>query len=108
MEELCWNKEGRLTTHAPSTYKIPAISDCPIKLNTALFKNQNVEDTIMRSKAVGEPPILLGFSVFFALRDAIASVADYSINPPLDAPATCEAILDAIDATRLASQKTAS
>ena len=99
-EELCWNEQGRLTTHAPSTYKIPTISDCPSQFTTRLFDNHNVEDTILRSKAVGEPPLLLPFSVFFAIRDAIASVADNRVNPPLRAPATPEAILDAIDALR--------
>ena len=99
-EELWWNKEGALMTHAPSTYKIPAVNDCPADLRTKLFKNSNVEDTILRSKATGEPPLLLPFSVFFAIRDAIASVADYRINPPLDAPATGESILKAIEAVR--------
>ena len=99
-EELCWDPKGRLTTHAPSTYKIPTITDCPAKFTTRLFKNDNVENTILRSKAVGEPPLLLPFSVFFAIRDAIASVAENKVNPPLRAPATPEAILDAIDATR--------
>jgi xanthine dehydrogenase large subunit len=99
-EELCWNDQGRLTTHAPSTYKIPTISDCPAKFDTRLFNNHNVKDTILRSKAVGEPPLLLPFSVFFAIRDAIASLADNRINPQLRAPATPEAILDAIEALR--------
>jgi xanthine dehydrogenase large subunit len=99
-EELCWNEQGRLTTHAPSTYKIPTITDCPPEFTTRLFDNHNVEDTILRSKAVGEPPLLLPFSVFFAIRDAIASVAGNRVNPPLRAPATPEAILDAIDALR--------
>lgn len=100
MEELWWNDTGKLMTHAPSTYKIPAVNDCPPILNTTLFANENHRDTIMRSKAVGEPPLLLAFSVFFAIRDAIASVADYQKSPPLDAPATPEAILRAIDALR--------
>jgi len=99
-EELCWNDQGRLTTHAPSTYKIPTITDCPTTFNTRLYQNQNVKDTILRSKAVGEPPLLLPFSVFFAIRDAIASLADNRINPQLRAPATPEAILDAIEALR--------
>ncbi len=99
-EELCWDAKGRLTTHAPSTYKIPTITDCPDAFYTELFDNQNVEDTIMRSKAVGEPPLLLPFSVFFAIRSAIASVANDRFNPPLRAPATPEAILDAIQAVR--------
>ena len=95
-EELCWNALGKLTTHAPSTYKIPAVNDCPDDLRVALFHNPNHEDTILRSKAVGEPPLLLSFSVFFAIRDAIASVADNKINPPLHAPATPERILDCV------------
>ena len=99
-EELWWNDAGRLMTHAPSTYKIPAVNDCPVDFRTALFKNHNVEDTILRSKAVGEPPLLLAFSVFFAIRDAIASVADYRLNPPLNAPATSEAIMRAVEAMR--------
>ena len=100
MEELRWNAEGRLTTHAPSTYKIPAAHDCPPDLRVRLFDNPDRADTILRSKAVGEPPLLLGFSVFFALRDAIAAAGDGRTNPPLRAPATPEAILDAIDAVR--------
>ncbi|MET3129996.1 xanthine dehydrogenase large subunit [Oxalobacteraceae bacterium GrIS 1.11] len=97
-EELWWNPAGKLMTHAPSTYKIPAISDCPEDFRVKLFKNSNVADSIHRSKAVGEPPLLLPFSVFFAIRDAIASVADYRLNPPLQAPATGEAILNAVRA----------
>ena len=95
LEELWWNPDGKLMTHAPSTYKIPAVNDCPAVLNTRLFHNSNHENTILRSKAVGEPPLLLGFSAFFAIRDAIASMVDYKISPPLQAPATPEAILKA-------------
>lgn len=101
-EELWWNKDGKLMTHAPSTYKIPAISDCPSDFHVKLFKNSNVQDSIHRSKAVGEPPLLLPFSVFFAIRDAVAAVGGNRINPPLRAPATSEAILDAVDAVRAA------
>nr|WP_245152486.1 xanthine dehydrogenase molybdopterin binding subunit [Allopusillimonas soli] len=96
MEELVWNKEGRLMTHAPSTYKIPGVSDCPAVFNVKLFENRNVKDTIHRSKAVGEPPLLLPFSVFNAIRDAVASVAGYRREPQLNAPATPEAILNAV------------
>ncbi|MCY7388053.1 MAG: xanthine dehydrogenase molybdopterin binding subunit [Burkholderiales bacterium] len=99
-EELWWNDDGKLMTHAPSTYKIPSVNDCPADFRVALYKNANVEDTILRSKAVGEPPLLLAFSVFFAIRDAIASVADYRCNPPLNAPATGEAIMRAVEAVR--------
>jgi xanthine dehydrogenase large subunit len=99
-EELWWNKDGKLMTHAPSTYKIPGISDCPQDFRVKLFKNRNVEDSIHRSKAVGEPPLLLPFSVFFAIRDAVASVAGNRFNPPLNAPATSEAILKSVEAVR--------
>jgi xanthine dehydrogenase large subunit len=99
-EELWWNQDGKLMTHAPSTYKIPGISDCPEDFRVRLFNNRNAADSIHRSKAVGEPPLLLPFSVFFAIRDAAASVADYRRHPPLNAPATSEAILNAIDAIR--------
>lgn len=103
-EELWWNADGKLMTHAPSTYKIPAVNDCPRDFRVALFKNSNVEETIHRSKAVGEPPLLLAFSVFFAIRDAISSLANHRINPPLRAPATPEAILDAVQAVQRGSR----
>ena len=102
-EELCWNESGKLTTHAPSTYKIPAVSDCPADFRVSLFKNRNAVDSIHRSKATGEPPLLMAFSVFFAIRDAIASVGQYRVNPPLNAPATPEEILGAIVAVRSAA-----
>ncbi len=95
-EELKWDKHGRLLTHAPSTYKIPAVSDCPNEFKTELFENRNKKDSIRRSKAVGEPPILLAFSVFFAIRDAISSVTNHQIQPLLNAPATAEEILNTI------------
>jgi len=101
-EELWWSSDGVLKTHAPSTYKIPSVNDCPSDFRTRLYENSNVEDTILRSKATGEPPLLMAFSVFFAIRDAIASVAEYRIHPPLDAPATAEAILKAVSAVRAA------
>jgi xanthine dehydrogenase large subunit len=99
-EELWWNPDGKLMTHAPSTYKIPGVSDCPQDFRVRLFKNGNAADSIHRSKAVGEPPLLLPFSVFFAIRDAIAAVGDHRINPPLNAPATGEAILRAVEAVQ--------
>ncbi|MCC8395099.1 xanthine dehydrogenase molybdopterin binding subunit [Paraburkholderia sp. MMS20-SJTR3] len=100
-EELWWNRDGRLMTHAPSTYKIPAVSDTPAAFYVRLYENSNVEPTVFRSKAVGEPPLLLPFSVLLALRDAIAAaVPGAKAAPPLRAPATPEAILDALDALR--------
>ena len=101
-EQLWWNPAGKLMTHAPSTYKIPGVSDCPEDFRVRLFDNGNVEDSIHRSKAVGEPPLLLPFSVFFAIRDAISAVGGHRVNPPLNAPATSEEILRAISAVEMA------
>ncbi len=107
-EELWWNRDGRLMTHAPSTYKIPAISDTPAAFNVQLYPHENAEPTVFLSKAVGEPPLLLSFSVFLALRDAIAATApDADSAPPLRAPATPEAILDALDAVQAHMQMAA-
>ena len=106
-EELWWNAQGKLMTHAPSTYKIPGVSDCPDAFTVKLFNNRNVADSIHRSKAVGEPPLLLPFSVFLALRDAISAVGDHKVNPPLRAPATSEAILDAVSFVEQAVQEKA-
>jgi xanthine dehydrogenase large subunit len=98
MEELVWDDRGRLTTHAPSTYKIPACSDRPLDMRMKLFeRGENVEETIFRSKAVGEPPLMLAISAFLALSDALASIGDYAIYPALDAPATPERVLMAVE-----------
>ncbi len=97
-EELWWNDAGELQTHAPSTYKIPVCSDLAPEFNVTLLENAaNREDTIYRSKAVGEPPLMLAISVFHAIRDAIAT--DANPLPALDAPATPEAVLRAIEGT---------
>ncbi|MFC6499278.1 xanthine dehydrogenase molybdopterin binding subunit [Gemmobacter lanyuensis] len=95
-EELVWDDRGRLMTHAPSTYKIPACSDRPPVFNVALWERPNREDTVGRSKAVGEPPFMLGISAFMALSDAIAACGDGSLYPALDAPATAERVLWAV------------
>jgi xanthine dehydrogenase large subunit len=101
LEELVWHPQsGALLTHAPSTYKIPTANDCPPVFNVALFDAANMQDSIHRSKAVGEPPLLLPISVLLALRDAISAAGQHRSDPPLRAPATPEAILDAIDAVR--------
>lgn len=97
-EELWWDTRGQLRTHAPSTYKIPLASDRPRIFNTKLATwSENKEHTIKRSKAVGEPPFMLGISVFEALSHAVASVADYRECPRLDAPATPERVLMAVE-----------
>ncbi len=104
LEELVWHPQtGMLSTHAPSTYKIPTANDCPAQFNTRLFERPNVQDSIHRSKAVGEPPLLLPFSVFFAIRDAISAVAGHRVDPPLQAPATPEAILRAVSFVQAAA-----
>ena len=106
MEELVWHpadgskNAGKLMTHAPSTYKIPTANDCPPVFNVRLYETDNVEDSIHRSKAVGEPPLLLPFSVFFAIRDAVSAAGDHRSDPPLSAPATSEAILRAVNAVQ--------
>ncbi|WP_212525062.1 xanthine dehydrogenase molybdopterin binding subunit [Actibacterium sp. MT2.3-13A] len=94
-EELVWDGKGRLMTHAPSTYKIPACSDRPDIFNVALWQNENREETIYRSKAVGEPPFMLGISVLMALSDAVAACGPG--YPALDAPATPERVLAAVN-----------
>jgi xanthine dehydrogenase large subunit len=100
-EELVWDEKGRLLSHAPSTYKIPACSDRPADMRIKLWeRGDNVEDTIYRSKAVGEPPLMLGISVLMALSDAVAQAGDLGIYPVLDAPATPERILDAVERVR--------
>ena len=102
-EELWWDENGELKTHAPSTYKIPTCSDVPAQFNVQIMESQaNREETIYRSKAVGEPPLMLSLSVFHAIRDAVASVSDYQLLPVLHAPATPEAVLDAVNAQRQA------
>ena len=97
-EELVWDKKGQLRTHAPSTYKIPVASDVPPVFNASLAEwSINQEETIGRSKAVGEPPVMLALSVVEALGMAVASVADYKISPRLDTPVTPERVLMGVE-----------
>jgi xanthine dehydrogenase large subunit len=96
-EELVWDKQGRLRTHAPSTYKIPTCADRPEIFNIRLLENENPKATIHRSKAVGEPPLMLAISVWQALADAVASTAEHKHPARLDPPATPEKVLMAID-----------
>ncbi|QGX99719.1 xanthine dehydrogenase molybdopterin binding subunit [Roseovarius faecimaris] len=100
-EELVWDKPGRLKTHAPSTYKIPACGDRPRIFNVALWNSENREETIYRSKAVGEPPLMLGISVHMALSDAVAACG--ARYPDLQAPATPEEVLRAVHRAREAA-----
>jgi xanthine dehydrogenase large subunit len=101
-EELVWDDKGALRTHAPSTYKIPTMSDAPGDMRIALFEGgDNREETIFRSKAVGEPPLMLAVSVHAALREAIASVAVSGQFVQLDSPATPERVLTAVQQVRV-------
>ena len=100
-EELWWDGDGALQTHAPSTYKIPVAGDLPEVFNVELFASgRNREPTIHRSKAVGEPPLMLAISVFHAIKDAVGSVGGHRLSPRLDSPATPEAVLMAVEALR--------
>jgi xanthine dehydrogenase large subunit len=101
IEELWWSEQGQLKTHAPSTYKVPLASDRPRIFNVALADwSEASERTIKRSKAVGEPPFMLGISVFEAINMAVASVAGYREPARLDAPATPERVLMAVERLR--------
>ncbi|AYQ26772.1 MULTISPECIES: xanthine dehydrogenase molybdopterin binding subunit [unclassified Polaromonas] len=95
-EQLVWNDKGLLTTHAPSTYKIPATGDVPEHFKVDLWPEPNREDNVFGSKAVGEPPLMLAISVYEALRDAVASVARPGECVVLEAPATAEHVLRAL------------
>ena len=102
MEELVWDKDGGLLTHGPSTYKIPGSRDVPPKFNIHIMENApNKFPTIYKSKAVGEPPLMLAISVWLAIRDAVASLLDEGAVLNLNAPATPEAILNALEGTKL-------
>jgi xanthine dehydrogenase large subunit len=99
-EELVFSADGRLLTHAPSTYKIPCASDVPEDFRVSLYESKgNKEDTIYRSKAVGEPPLMLGIAVWTAVFNAVASIKK-GVVPQLHAPATPEAILNAVRGMR--------
>ena len=100
MEECIWDARGRLLTHGPSTYKIPVASDVPEQFHVRLFDGENIKPTPYRSKAVGEPPLMLALSAFFALQDAVAASAAHRVPVVLDAPATPERILLACEAAR--------
>jgi xanthine dehydrogenase molybdopterin binding subunit len=92
-EELKWDKTGNLTTHSPDTYKIPTVNDIPKDFRVELLKNAPNSGTILKSKAVGEPPFMLAFSVWLAIKDAISAVGNHTIEPDFTLPATYEVIL---------------
>ena len=95
-EQLVWNDKGQLSTHAPSTYKIPATGDIPEHFKVAFWPEPNREDNVFGSKAVGEPPFMLAISVFEAMKDAVASARADGGAVQLTAPATAENVLRAL------------
>ncbi len=95
-EQLVWDAQGKLSTHAPSTYKIPATGDIPAHFKVDFWPEPNREDNVYGSKAVGEPPFMLAISVYEALRDAVASTLPAGQQVNLAAPATAENVLRAI------------
>ena len=100
-EELVWNDKGQLLTHGPSTYKIPGSRDVPPVFNVHILEDApNRVPTVFHSKAVGEPPLMLAISVWLAIRDAVSRIADHRLLPNLDAPATPETILMAVEDIR--------
>ena len=108
MEECIWDMKknaegmgrGKLLTHGPSTYKIPVASDIPEHFKVSLFNGENVKPTPFKSKAVGEPPLMLALSAYFAFRDAVSASADHKVPVFMDAPATPERILMACEALK--------
>ncbi|MBL4740512.1 MAG: xanthine dehydrogenase molybdopterin binding subunit [Sneathiella sp.] len=106
-EELVFDQAGVLRTHAPSTYKIPTCSDRPEIFNMEIYDaGENAEDSIHKSKAVGEPPFMLAISTFSAITDAVSSVSNYVQFPDLDAPATPERVLQSINKMEQAKNAT--
>jgi len=95
-EELTWDDKGTLASNSPANYKIPTSHDLPKQWSVKLFDRKNEEQTIYNSKAVGEPPFMLAASVWCAINNAVASLADYKVNPDLTMPATSEAVLKAV------------
>ena len=104
-EELVWSDQGKLLTSGPASYNIPAVADMPQDLRVHLVENRkNPEDTVFHSKAVGEPPFMLGIAAWCAIKDAVASLADYRLQPNIDAPATPERVLWGCEQMRQATE----
>jgi xanthine dehydrogenase molybdopterin binding subunit len=101
MEQIVWDGQGRLLTHSPDTYKIPTAGDVPLDFRVELLSGVPNPDTIQRSKAVGEPPFMLAFSVWLAIKDALSAVANHAVEPEFSLPATRERILRAAESLRM-------
>jgi len=99
-EEIKWDKSGHLLTHSPDTYKIPTVNDIPTVFNVELLKGYPNEGTIRKSKAVGEPPLMLAFSVWLAIKDAVSAVGNHEFEPQFSLPATAEVVLLSVEEIR--------
>ena len=107
-EELVWDAKGKLLTSGPASYKIPTVADMPGDLRVKLVENRkNPEDTVFHSKAVGEPPFMLGIAAWCAIKDAVASLGDYRHQPEIDAPATPEKVLWGCERIRQSARRSA-
>jgi xanthine dehydrogenase molybdopterin-binding subunit B len=104
-EEITWDAKGNLLTHSPDTYKIPAVRDIPDDFRVSLLENVPNPNTIRRSKAVAEPPLMLALSAWLAIKDAVSAVADHAIEPDFSLPATHEVILLSIERLRRAMRE---
>ena len=100
-EDIKWDANGKLLNHSPDTYKIPSVQDIPADFRTALLKDAPHFSTIHQSKAVGEPPLILAFSVWLAIKDAISAVGNHEIDAEFSLPATNEMILKSIEKIKL-------
>ena len=96
-EEIKWDSKGNLLTHSPDTYKIPTINDIPHTFNVELLTGYPNEGSIRKSKAVGEPPLMLAFSVWLAIKDAVSAVGNHEFEPAFSLPATAEVVLNSIE-----------
>jgi len=96
-EEIKWDNKGRLLTHSPDTYKIPTVNDIPVHFNVELLTGYPNEGAIRKSKAVGEPPLMLAFSVWLAIKDAVSAVGNHEFEPAFSLPATAEVVLLSIE-----------
>ncbi len=96
-EEIKWDKKGHLLTHSPDTYKIPTVNDIPLHFNVKLLEGYPNEGTIRKSKAVGEPPLMLAFSVWLAIKDAVSAVGNHEFEPAFSLPATAEKVLLSVE-----------
>ncbi len=92
-EEIKWDEKGNLMTHSPDTYKIPTAQDIPKDFRVQLLQNVPNPNTIRKSKAVAEPPLMLALSTWLAIKDAISAVANHEIEPEFSLPATNEVIV---------------